>query len=102
MNPTDPLQSFMLALSALFSIVNPIGAALIFSQVTADRTHEQRVALARLIGFYSALVMLGALWAGAYILGFFGVSLAALRIAGGLFVATRAWELFQHLSVLRP
>jgi multiple antibiotic resistance protein len=93
MNPTDPLQSFMLALSALFSIVNPIGAALIFSQVTADRTHEQRVALARLIGFYSALVMLGALWAGAYILGFFGVSLAALRIAGGLFVATRAWEL---------
>ena len=83
----------MLALSALFSIVNPIGAALIFSQVTADRTHEQRVALARLIGFYSALVMLGALWAGAYILGFFGVSLAALRIAGGLFVATRAWEL---------
>jgi multiple antibiotic resistance protein len=93
MNSTDPLQSFMLALSALFSIVNPIGAALIFSQVTADRTHEQRVALARLIGFYSALVMLGALWAGAYILGFFGVSLAALRIAGGLFVATRAWEL---------
>ena len=93
MNPTDPVQSFMLALSALFSIVNPIGAALIFSQVTADRTHEQRVALARLIGFYSALVMLGALWAGAYILGFFGVSLAALRIAGGLFVATRAWEL---------
>jgi multiple antibiotic resistance protein len=83
----------MLALSALFSIVNPIGAALIFSQVTADRTHEQRVALARLIGLYSALVMLGALWAGAYILGFFGVSLAALRIAGGLFVATRAWEL---------
>jgi multiple antibiotic resistance protein len=95
-NPTDPLQSFMLAVSALFSIVNPIGAALIFSQVTADRTHEQRVALARLIGFYSALIMLGALWAGAYILGFFGVSLAALRIAGGLFVATRAWNLLSE------
>lgn len=96
MNPADPLQSFMLALSALFSIVNPIGAALIFSQVTADRTHEQRVVLARLIGFYSALIMLGALWAGAYILGFFGVSLAALRIAGGLFVATRAWNLLSE------
>jgi len=39
--------------------------------------------------------MLGALWGGAYILAFFGVSLAALRIAGGVFVATRAWSLLQ-------
>lgn len=93
MIPTEAAQSFVLALSALFSIVNPVGAALIFSQVTADRTEAQRVALARRIGIYSALVMLGALWAGAYILEFFGVSLAALRIAGGLVVATRAWDL---------
>jgi multiple antibiotic resistance protein len=90
---TDAAQSFVLAFSALFSIVNPIGSSLIFSQVTAGRTHEERVALARRIGLYSALVILGALWAGAYILEFFGVSLAALRIAGGMVVATRAWSL---------
>jgi multiple antibiotic resistance protein len=88
-------QSFLLALSALFSIVNPLGSALIFSQVTADRSHAERLNIARRIGFYSALVMLGALWGGAYILAFFGVSLAALRIAGGVFVATRAWSLLQ-------
>ncbi|MFC7690578.1 MarC family protein [Paeniroseomonas aquatica] len=87
------LQSFVLAFSALFSIVNPIGASLIFSQVTAERTHAARVALARRIGCYAALVMLGSLWFGAYLLEFFGVSLAALRIAGGLVVATRAWSL---------
>jgi multiple antibiotic resistance protein len=34
-----------------------------------------------------------ALWAGAAVIGFFGVTLAALRIAGGLVVAVRAWEL---------
>lgn len=89
----DAAQSFILAVSALFAIVNPIGASLIFSQVTAGRTHAERVALARRIGLYSALVMLGALWAGSYVLQFFGVSLAALRIAGGLVVATRAWSL---------
>ena len=88
-------QSFLLALSALFSIVNPLGSALIFSQVTADRSHAERLNIARRIGFYSALVMLGALWGGAYILAFFGVSLAALRIAGGVFVATLAWSLLQ-------
>lgn len=86
-------QSFVLAFSALFSIVNPIGSALIFDQVCAGRSHGERVWLAGRIGLYSAIVMLCSLWIGAYVLGFFGVSLAALRIAGGLVVATRAWDL---------
>jgi multiple antibiotic resistance protein len=88
-------QTFLLALSALFSIVNPIGAALIFSQVTADRSHAERTVLARKIAGYSALIMLVALWGGAAILNFFGVSLSALRIAGGLIVASNAWSLLQ-------
>ncbi len=90
------VQSFLLALSALFSIVNPIGSALIFSQVTAERTHAERRVLARRIAIYSVLVMLGALWGGAYVLNFFGVSLAALRIAGGFVVASSAWILLQR------
>lgn len=90
------IQSFLLALSALFSIVNPIGSALIFSQVTAHRTHEERRVLARRIAVYSVIVMLAALWAGTYILSFFGVSVAALRIAGGFVVASSAWVLLQR------
>ena len=74
-------QTFLLALSALFSIVNPIGVAFIFSQVTAGRSHAERQRLARMIAFYAAIVMLIALWGGAYVLSFFGISLAALRIA---------------------
>lgn len=92
-DPGPTLQGFVLAFSALFSIVNPIGAALVFSQVTADRSHAERLALAQRIGLYAGAVMLGALWVGAHVLEFFGVSLAALRIAGGLVVATRAWSL---------
>ncbi|CAO4155572.1 MarC family protein [Methylorubrum aminovorans] len=87
------LTSFLLALSGLFSIVNPVGSALMFAQITADRSQSERAELSRRIGFYAALVMLAALWAGAPILNFFGVSLAALRIAGGLFVAAFAWTL---------
>lgn len=87
------LQNFLLALSALFSIVNPVAAALIFAQVTDDRSHVQRLDLARKVGLYSAAVMLVALWGGAYVLNFFGVTLSALRIAGGLVVAVRAWSM---------
>ncbi|QCI67636.1 MarC family protein [Phreatobacter stygius] len=89
------VQTFLLAFSGLISIVNPIGAALIFSQVAAGRSPAERSELARKIAFYSALVMLGALWGGAYVLSFFGISLSALRIAGGLVVAASAWSLLQ-------
>ncbi len=87
------LGGFLLAFPALFSIVNPAGGALIFSQVMAERSHAERAALARRIGLYSLLVLLVSLWGGSYVLSFFGITLAALRIAGGLVVATRAWGL---------
>ena len=87
------LGAFLLAFPALFSIVNPIAGAFIFREATAERTHAERVALARRVGFYSLLVMLTALWAGSYALAFFGVSLAALRIAGGLVLSLFAWGL---------
>ena len=83
--------SFLLAFSALFSIVNPLAGALIYSQVTANRSPSERVALAWRVAFYSAVVMIAALWAGAPLLNFFGVGLSALRIAGGLVVAVHAW-----------
>jgi multiple antibiotic resistance protein len=89
----DSLQHFLLAGSALFSIVNPIGGALLFAQVTGGRTHTERLALARRIGLYSAIVMLTAIWLGAYLLAFFGITVPALRIAGGLVVATTGWRL---------
>jgi multiple antibiotic resistance protein len=90
---SSAVDSFLLAFPALFSIVNPIGGALIYSQVTADRSRDERTQLAGRVAFYAALVMLVALWAGAYVLNFFGITLGALRIAGGLVVAVRAWTL---------
>ncbi len=87
------LAEFLLAFPALFSIVNPVAGAFIFREATADRTHLERVTLARRVGTYSLLVMLVALWAGSYVLAIFGISLAALRIAGGIVLALFAWEL---------
>lgn len=87
------LDAFLMAFPALFSIVNPITGAFIFREATADRTHAERVGLARRVGCYSLIVMLVALGAGSYVLAAFGISIAALRIAGGLVLALFAWEL---------
>lgn len=91
--PTSLLAAFLLAFPALFSIINPIGGALIFSEVTFGRTHAERAKLARSVGFYSLCVLVVSVWAGSYVLNFFGISLGALRVAGGAVVAIAAWRL---------
>ena len=88
--------AFLLAFPALFSIVNPLGGALIFDAVTLGRSRADKQKMAVRIGFYAMIVLLASLWLGGYILNFFGVSLSALRIAGGLVVAVLAWCLLMH------
>jgi multiple antibiotic resistance protein len=90
------IGAFLLAFPALFSIVNPVGAALIFNQVTTGRSGAERRRLAGKVATYSAIVLLASLWLGGYVLNFFGISLAALRIAGGMVVAIRAWGLLMQ------
>jgi multiple antibiotic resistance protein len=87
------VNAFLLGFPALFSIVNPISGAFIFRGVTANRLPEVRAMMAQRVALYSLCVMMGALWAGSFILAFFGISLAALRVAGGLVVALSGWHL---------
>ena len=89
----EAAQAFLLGFPALFSIVNPISGAIIFRSVTASRPLETHARLARLVALNSFWVMMGALWAGSYVLAFFGITLAALRVAGGLVVALSGWRL---------
>jgi multiple antibiotic resistance protein len=85
--------AFLLAFPSLFSIINPIGGALIFYGFTKDFSSQDRVRVAARVGFYSLLIMFGALWAGTYVLSFFGVSIDALRIGGGTVIAVSGWKL---------
>ncbi|HBK07059.1 MAG TPA: hypothetical protein DDZ81_14630 [Acetobacteraceae bacterium] len=90
---SEAINAFLLGFPALFSIVNPISGAFIFRSVTASRTPQVRAHLAGLVALNSLGVMMGALWAGSYVLAFFGITLAALRVAGGLVVAMSGWSL---------
>jgi multiple antibiotic resistance protein len=85
--------AFLLAFPSLFSIINPLGMAFVFDGVTGGFSRAQRERIAGRVGVYSFIVMFVALWAGAYVLNFFGVSLYALRIAGGIVVTLSGWRL---------
>ena len=86
------LNAFLLGFPALFAIVNPVSGAFIFRTRTVERSQADRVKLARKVGVFSALVMMVALWAGSYVLAFFGITLPALRCAGGIVLALYAWS----------
>ena len=87
----------LLGFPALFSITDPLGNAVIFSQMTSDRSHGERVMMARRVGLYALIILLCALWAGSYVLTFFGITLPALKVGGGLVVTATGWHLlFGH------
>jgi multiple antibiotic resistance protein len=88
--------AWLLGFSALISIINPLGGALVFQGMTRWLTAQDRTRLARAIGINSFIVLLVALFFGTRVLGFFGVSLEALRIAGGLAVAVAGWRMLNE------
>jgi multiple antibiotic resistance protein len=92
----------LLVFAAAFPIVNPAGSALIFLEITRNFGHDVREHLARKIAFYSFLILNGSLFVGSYVLEFFGISVPALRIAGGIVVAAAAWRLLQQPGENEP
>ena len=73
--------------AALLPIANPFSTAPVFVAVTQRMNQLRRQNQARTACIYMAVVLLVSLLAGALILEFFGISLPALRIAGGLVIA---------------
>lgn len=90
------LAAWLFGYSTLISIINPPAGALIFHGMTQWLTARERARLARAIAFNGFVVLVVALFLGARVLGFFGVSLEALRIAGGLAVAVSGWRMLSE------
>ncbi|MDB5483163.1 MAG: antibiotic resistance protein [Caulobacteraceae bacterium] len=89
----DLTNSFLLIYAGLFPIINPVGNAPIFLELTQFCTPGQRNDLARRVAFNSFLLLLGSLFIGSHVLGFFGISLPVVRIGGGLVVTALGWRL---------
>lgn len=84
---------FLIGYSTLFSIINPIGSAFVFLEMCHWVPDTEQRALATRIALYTMLVLIVSLIAGSWILRFFGITLPALRIAGGFAVAMAGWRM---------
>jgi len=72
---------------ALLPIVNPFSTAPVFAALSTRFSAERRRQQARMAVLYMISILVTTLVAGAVIMNFFGISMPALRMAGGLIVA---------------
>lgn len=87
------MTTFLLAFTALFSIVNPLSGAFIYFGATEGFEPRIRAQVSRWVAIYAFAIVSVSLYVGAYVLSFFGISLPALRVAGGIVIAMSGWQM---------
>ncbi|MFZ9035665.1 MAG: MarC family protein [Francisellaceae bacterium] len=94
MTEYEALATFVVS---LFTILNPFGNIAIYLGVTAgiDAKQNSKVAFKMCIAVFCILIL--SIWVGAALLNFFGISITAFRIAGGLVIGLIALRILGYL-----
>ena len=87
----DAIRVFLLTISALFPIVDPLAGSPIFLATTEIYSSQTRRTLAWRVALNSLVLMVASYFIGAHVLNFFGVSLPVVQVGGGLVVASMGW-----------
>jgi multiple antibiotic resistance protein len=91
-------QAIFLVVAALFPIVNPLGSAAIFLNLVGVLDPALNRVLAQKIAIYSFFILMVSLICGTEILSFFGISIYAVQIGGGLIVTVTGWTLLNRAT----
>jgi len=89
------MAQFALFFASIFSIVNPFAAIPVYLGVTAEIPRDQRRRIPRRTATAAAIILLVAYAAGESLLSFFSISIASLRVAGGVLIFAMAWSMLQ-------
>ena len=87
------MELFIFLLAALFSVLNPIGTVPIFVGLTQDYTQKERSKVSMLTAINVFIILIISFFIGQYVLTFFGITITALRIAGGIIIASSGFSL---------
>lgn len=87
------MELFIYVFAALFSVINPLGAVPIFVGLTSDDTKVERSRISLWTSINVFIILIISFFIGEYVLKFFGISIDALRIAGGMIIASSGFSL---------
>lgn len=82
-------------LVALLAVINPLGAIPIFITLTPGEDLEARQKIAKTSSLSATLILLVALFAGEWMLAFFGISVSSFRVGGGILILLMAVSMLQ-------
>jgi multiple antibiotic resistance protein len=82
-------------LVALLAVINPLGAIPIFITLTPGEDMEARQKIAKTSSLSATLILLVALFAGEWMLAFFGISVSSFRVGGGILILLMAVSMLQ-------
>ena len=88
-----PIETFLHALTSYFVIIDPLGGAVIFYALTQGKGHAYRVKMAVKSIAVSTCIILAFGFFGEVILTRLGISIEALRVAGGLLLFFTAFHM---------
>jgi len=87
------MDLFIYLFVALFSVLNPIGTVPIFVGLTQDDTKKERSRISLWTAINVFIILIVSFFIGQYVLIFFGISIDALRIAGGIIIVNSGFSL---------
>ncbi|WP_413999330.1 MarC family NAAT transporter [Flavobacterium sp. W1B] len=87
------MDLFIYLFAALFSVLNPIGTIPIFVGLTQHDSKKERSRISLWTAINVFIILVVSFFLGEYVLSFFGISIEALRIAGGIVIATSGFSL---------
>ena len=93
------MEAFLLTIAGLVPIVNPLSTAPLFVSLTDQRGPERQARIARLAPLFAFCILVFFLVTGDALIDFFGISIAGIRIAGGIVIGIVGLQmLFPHLG----
>ena len=87
------MDLFIYLFVALFSVLNPIGTVPIFVGLTQHDTKKERSRISLWTAINVFIILIVSFFIGEYVLLFFGISIDALRIAGGIIIVSSGFSL---------
>lgn len=87
------MEIFIYLFAALFSVLNPIGTVPIFVGLTHDDDQKERSRISLWTAINVFIILIISYFVGQYVLKFFGISIDALRIGGGLIIVNSGFSL---------
>ncbi|WP_310556462.1 MarC family NAAT transporter [Flavobacterium sp.] len=87
------MELFMYLFVALFSVLNPIGTVPIFVGLTQNDTKTERSRISLWTSINVFIILIISFFIGQYVLSFFGITINALRITGGIIITSSGFSL---------